>query len=246
MIKLIEKIGIFYASLIITVLSILLSQMITHMIYIITQDSMSTSGKIASLLSPLIIAPFFSWWFMGMLLRIHALERKMRFLATYDVLTGVYNRNSFFIYAIDLLNLIQQEQHELTVLYIDIDNFKNINDVYGHDIGDSVLKNFGLYLRLNVRDSDLIGRIGGEEFVIALPKTSLLHGQMVAEDLRQGLEYKEMALSRSDSINITISIGISNSNHKNYRNIDQLIKMSDTALYEAKKSGRNRIVVSRE
>ncbi len=239
MIKLIEKTGRLFSSLGITVIAVVLSQLITHFIYKYSNGIMPLSGRIASLASPLIIAPLLSWWFIGLLLRINSIEQEMRNLATYDVLTGVYNRSTFFNIANTLLNLMKREKLDLTILFIDIDHFKNINDSYGHDIGDAVLKEFGSYLIKKIRNSDVVGRIGGEEFLIVLPKTNSTNGQKIAETIRQGLIDNEMAYTGNSSIRITISIGISSFNAMNESNIDQLVKNADSALYEAKRNGRN-------
>ena len=243
MIKLIVKTGRFITSLVITIIAVILSQLITWLIYKYSNGSITISGRIASWASPLLIAPFLSWWFVGLLLRINSIEQEMRDLATYDTLTGVFNRRTFFDIAVSLLNLMKREKQDLTILFIDIDHFKNINDSYGHDAGDAILKEFGSHLLKKTRKSDVVGRIGGEEFLIALPKTNGANGYRIAETIRQGLIENKTVSTGSNSFKITISIGISSFNGLDDCTIDQLVKHADSALYEAKEKGRNRVAI---
>ncbi|HCM26038.1 MAG TPA: hypothetical protein DIC34_05740 [Treponema sp.] len=246
MIKQIQKIGRLNSTFVTTLIVSVISQVITYLIYKFTDAEIPLSGRIASLASPILITPFLSWWFIGLLLKISVLEQEMRLLATYDHLTGAYNRNSFFSISASILNLLKREKLPLTALYIDIDHFKKVNDTFGHDVGDFVLKNIGKYVIENIRKSDIVGRIGGEEFVVALPKTDIDDGITIAEKLRKGISEFEMIHDGCATIKISVSIGIScNSNNENI-DIDELLKKADSALYHAKNSGRNRIYVNQD
>jgi diguanylate cyclase (GGDEF)-like protein len=244
MIELIQKIGRVFCSIIMTLFALVSSLGITYLIYSITNTEMLLSGRIASIASPLIITPVFSWWLFGLLLKISRLESEMRTLATYDSLTGFYNRNSFFMISENMLNLMNREKLLLTVFYIDIDHFKKVNDTYGHDVGDFVLQNIAEYITKNVRQSDIVGRMGGEEFVVALPKTDLRDGEIVAENLRKGIADLKLINKDEISIKVTISIGISCNSYIENISIDDLLKKADSALYHAKNRGRNKIYVS--
>jgi len=244
MISKIEKIGRLKTSVIITFTSLVLSQVITLGVYKITEGKISVSGGIASFASPLLITPFLSWWFIGLLLKINNLEKEMRILATYDTLTGAYNRNSFFPVCESILTLMRRDNSSLTLLYIDLDHFKTINDTFGHNVGDIVLKSVGTYLSESIRKSDFVGRIGGEEFVVCLPNTDVKNGLIIAEKIRNGISSLEVIYNTELRIRITASIGIAcNLNFEN-SGIDELIKMADLALYQAKNEGRDRLVVN--
>ena len=156
-----------------------------------------------------------------MLLRISKLEKEMRFLATYDTLTGVHNRNSFFFICKSILNLLKREKSPLTLLYIDLDHFKIVNDTFGHDAGDYVLQRTGEYLRTSIRESDVIGRIGGEEFVVVLPKTDIENGMAIAEKIRRGIAGLEIHFNEK-IIKITASIGVSSNSNLEYMGIEKL------------------------
>lgn len=157
-----------------------------------------------------------------------------------DYLTGIYNRRALMeILSAELFRAIR-EKTELCVAILDLDNFKNVNDVYGHFVGDEVLKGFVEIAKSCIRKYDVIGRFGGEEFIIVLPKTTKETGYMVMERIRSTLENNGIKTS-SGVINITVSIGIACICDS--KNVDQLIHDADISLYRAKTSGRNRIEV---
>ena len=122
----------------------------------------------------------------------------------------------------------------------DIDYFKSVNDTYGHAVGDLVLKTVSRVIKNQLRDYDIAGRYGGEEFVVLLPHTKLDEAQMVAERLRKAVENKKIDISKilpdKGDINVTISLGVSQ-----YKD-NEFIQEADKALYEAKDSGRNKVV----
>jgi len=124
----------------------------------------------------------------------------------------------------------------------DIDFFKSVNDNYGHDIGDQVLRQFSSRLQQNIRRLDMAFRVGGEEFLIVLPKTTPEKAQIVGERLRAVIEDTPFKISEGDdNITVTTSIGLS-SVCSEEETIDSLLKRADDALYKAKKSGRNQVV----
>jgi len=193
---------------------------------------------IIAMLIPMIISPIISWYTVGLIFKIHNLEVKMRELATFDSLTKVMSRKAFLTNALTIYELMQRNKLSLAILYIDIDNFKNINDTYGHIVGDEVLKDFGHILKEYKRGSDLVGRLGGEEFAIVLPKTDVEGATTFADNLRKTVnnsivKYKDITIS------YTISIGISVLDQNNHVDFNNLIKQSDEALYFAKNSGKN-------
>jgi len=154
-------------------------------------------------------------------------------LASKDFLTGIYNRRSFEAFANSFL-----ATHDVALILIDIDYFKFINDNYGHLIGDEVLKYVTNKIKTLIRKDDVFARIGGEEFVILLPNTSLENAQKIAEKLRQIIEQESIKIDKLN-IDITISLGVA-SLDKN-ETLKDLLQKVDIALYKAKKNGRNRV-----
>jgi diguanylate cyclase (GGDEF)-like protein len=124
---------------------------------------------------------------------------------------------------------------------IDIDHFKVVNDTYGHDAGDEVLKHISLQLSQTTRQSNVVARIGGEEFAVLLPKTSLPEAVEVAERMRQAVENNRYQL-KQQVLNVTISIGVAVVDCE--LPMAQAYKAADMALYQAKHAGRNRVVAS--
>ncbi len=162
-------------------------------------------------------------------------------LATIDPLTGIYNRRHFFRLAQYEIDRARRYSHPLSAIMIDIDNFKLINDTYGHATGDKVLRGVTSRCRSQLRDTDFFCRYGGEEFTILLPDTDLERARIVAERLRQEVEMFRLD-SQEIPLGITISIGISAFSSKNH-DLEALIQAADLALYAAKSTGRNQIRV---
>jgi diguanylate cyclase (GGDEF)-like protein len=169
------------------------------------------------------------------------LVKKLERLANTDSLTGVWNRRY-------LLNLAEQETERcrrynrpLSVLIIDIDHFKNVNDTYGHAVGDEVLMMMTETAMNYLRNVDVLGRFGGEEFVALLPETDSKSALITAERIRENIEQITIAVD-GKLVSITVSIGVS-SYQKGDANIDALMKRADKALYKAKNQGRNRVIV---
>ncbi len=170
-----------------------------------------------------------------------AMEREIKEMATTDTLTGVNNRRQFFLLAEQELIRTKRYEQPLTVLMLDIDYFKTINDTYGHQTGDIVLKELADTAIATLRETDIFGRIGGEEFAAVLPETDNHDAQLVAERLREALATLAVR-SGNDSVSFTVSIGISEVD-KTDTAIETSLNRADEALYRAKRTGRNRIVL---
>lgn len=157
-------------------------------------------------------------------------------MANYDELTQTLNRRAFQHFAKKLLAEHAMKQQPVTLLLFDVDQFKSINDQYGHDIGDQILQQLTHILKLNLREQDLLARYGGDEFAILLPKTSVQASDKIAEQIRQSVE---LALFASLPAKTTISIGLLTVVPKADTLLDTLYTSCDQALYLAKKKGRN-------
>jgi len=167
------------------------------------------------------------------------LERDMKRMATTDALTGTNNRHQFFKLAEQELKRTQRYSHSLSVLMLDIDYFKSINDTHGHQTGDIVLKALSALSQGALRETDLFGRLGGEEFAAVLPETDEDAAMQVAERLRHDLEALTVR-DRETLVNFTVSIGVASATPRD-RLISDILNRADEALYKAKRSGRNRV-----
>ncbi len=160
--------------------------------------------------------------------------------ASKDYLTTLFNRRKFNTLIQYEISQIKRNKHRnLSILIIDLDNFKFINDTYGHDIGDDILVEFSKILKLSCRESDIVCRWGGEEFALALPETTLDNGMVVAEKIRQSIESHIFP----HELKLTCSLGLAQF-HSNDTYTD-FFKRADEALYCAKNSGKNRVEIER-
>ncbi|MDH5601204.1 MAG: GGDEF domain-containing protein, partial [Gammaproteobacteria bacterium] len=157
-------------------------------------------------------------------------------LATIDDLTQIYNRRKIYEFAGYEVNRSIRYKHPLSVIMIDIDYFKKINDNYGHDVGDKILQQLCDSISEIIRKTDIFGRIGGEEFMLILPETPLTAACDFAERIRTTIEQKDFDIVK----NVTISLGVTQCVEED--NILPLFKRADIALYTAKNDGRNRVV----
>lgn len=169
-----------------------------------------------------------------------ALE-KMEILAVTDSLTGLYNRRHFFHLAGHEFQRSRRYHHPLSAFMIDIDHFKNVNDTYGHAVGDEVLQKVAECLRRELRKVDIACRYGGEEFSALLPESSLSVVCMVAERLRKSISMISLETNNGE-VKITASIGVAAvENGNEFMTLESLLNLSDAALYKAKESGRDRV-----
>jgi two-component system cell cycle response regulator len=164
-------------------------------------------------------------------------------LAVTDPLTGLYNRRYLDAHLNSVVTRAGVTSKPLCVLLFDIDHFKGINDTYGHDAGDDVLKDFAERLRRGVRGIDLVARLGGEEFVVIMPETDAAFAATIAERLRRDVEVGAFMTRTNIAIPVTVSIGLSDWRGPR-DDAAALLKRADQALYAAKRSGRNRVVAS--
>jgi diguanylate cyclase (GGDEF)-like protein len=174
------------------------------------------------------------------------IQEKLQQLAITDPLTGLFNRRYFFEIAVKEFAKATRYKRPLSVAILDLDLFKNINDTYGHLVGDQALIQIGKLLNDEGRETDVMARYGGEEFVVLLPETDHENAMIVAERLRKSVAEKPIHIE-DNTLNITVSIGVAGKyNGKNDDDFDRLILQADQALYKAKGDGRNRVVCYRE
>lgn len=221
----------------------------------------SSTVENAQIVATIILANFFGYWYgrrMEALRRINyielmqerklrksveleiayrrGLEKELRHSATTDPLTGIYNRRHFLQLGEKELNRSRRYGRPLSVMLIDLDNFKLINDTLGHAAGDEVLKHLSKIISHNLRSNDIFGRLGGDEFSVITPELNCEETKSLAERLRTSVE----GPSAKDGPEITISIGVASFAHHD-ATIEDILSRADKALYTSKKLGRNKV-----
>ncbi|MBT3320664.1 MAG: GGDEF domain-containing protein [Anaerolineae bacterium] len=197
----------------------------------------NTSVYIATFV-PLIAAPIIGWVLIDLLFKIHQLEEEMRELATYDALTGLLRRRAFTERAELLYKIAKREKLVFSIVMVDFDHFKKINDQYGHDAGDKVLAAFGKTVLKIMRESDLACRFGGEEFAFFLSNTAQTQALKFSERLH--IAIRESSINyEGASIQYTVSMGIASYPKARIKNVQGFLKVADKGLYIAKENGRN-------
>ena len=169
-------------------------------------------------------------------------EERLRRLSVTDPLTGVFNRRHFFEVAEQEVERARRHGRPTSLLALDIDHFKRINDTHGHAVGDEALRQFADACCGVLRTNDLLGRMGGEEFAVLLPETDLAAARLVAERIRARTAGLTLA-SGSAAVRVTVSIGVS-SCRSGERSVDSMLSCADEALYLAKAAGRNRVIAA--
>ena len=158
-------------------------------------------------------------------------------LAGHDELTGLYNRRYFTGAAEQEVQRAGRYHRDISLILIDIDHFKSINDTFGHQAGDAVIKDMADMMRHNFREADLFGRYGGEEFIALLPETQMLEAEVIAERIRSMITQRRIKFEQNE-ITYSVSIGITQGQPGML--LDQLVGQADKVLYQAKNNGRNR------
>lgn len=181
-------------------------------------------------------------WFFRDVTGRKMLERKLEELSTRDPLTGVANRRHFIECVASEIARAQRMNFTFSLVYVDLDNFKKINDQFGHASGDRIINHFCRCTESILRMQDILGRIGGEEFAILLPNTSIDGAYEIAERLRLTIASKTIFCKLSP-INYTISAGVTTFS-KYDLSVENILARADDAMYAAKKAGRNRIIIA--
>ncbi|MHA7971445.1 GGDEF domain-containing protein [Rhizobium sp. CAU 1783] len=169
-------------------------------------------------------------------------QSELQRLADTDPLTGLLNRRAFKSKAEHEIAQSLSQEHDVSAILFDIDNFKMINDTFGHDAGDDVIRNFACTVRKVMEGYDLVGRWGGEEFVAVVANTSLDRAAEIAEAVRQDVEEQCLLPADGAPVKVTVSAGVTGLNRKE-KSLSPLISRADAALYEAKRHGRNRVML---
>jgi two-component system cell cycle response regulator len=177
---------------------------------------------------------------LGGALRMATLVEESRWMATTDALTGLLNRRAFLDLTGREVERARRYGEKLSVVLLDVDHFKQINDKRGHAAGDMVLSAMGKLLKAAVRSCDIVARWGGEEFVLVLPSTSLAGAEQLADRIRVLVEHADIKNGDGDVIPVTASFGVAN--YTAGETVEQIVDRADRAMYQAKSNGRNRVV----
>ena len=173
-------------------------------------------------------------------------EANFRYMAEHDGLTDCLNRRIFFSRASRYIYEARQRNKPCCIGLADIDFFKNVNDAHGHVAGDTVIKEVVSTLRRGLRETDFVGRYGGEEFVVFFPETTLEQATQVCERIRESVADSEIVIESEAKISVTVSLGVSTvlpewAGERDILFLQRIIHLADLALYDAKTSGRNRV-----
>jgi len=227
----------------ITVIDGHIAELIWHLLLDL-QDSRQQADKVDSSLYTLV------WTVIQRIVNIaQPVHRELEHIAFHDPLTGLYSRHMLRQFIEREISHVLRNGQPLSLAILDIDHFKDVNDQFGHDVGDQVLKQLAELFKKSCRSTDLAARYGGEEFIAVLPNTSQNASLIWAERMRERVE---ASLHRPDDKKVTISIGVATllvatdaSNETSVQAAsDRLFKKADEALYEAKNNGRNRVMTS--
>jgi diguanylate cyclase (GGDEF)-like protein len=244
----IEKQNIYYHVHILPLYDIgdrVVAQMI--MLSDVTNDMLDTKktiylGNIIAFVGGIILI-FFFYWLVGRIGRlIETNQKKLHKLATHDGLTGLYNHRTFYHILEDEIVRSQRYKHAISLLMLDIDHFKEVNDTYGHPNGDRILRDVSKHINQRIRSTDFACRYGGEEIMVVLTETDIPMAEKLAEDLRKTIEKKPFYIDNGQSINITVSIGLAGY-PIHAQETTLLVSNVDIALYKAKEDGRNRLCI---
>lgn len=178
------------------------------------------------------------------MVRIKRSQLRFKWLSTCDGLTGIFNHQHFMAATEQALRVLEKREGNGCLVFLDLDHFKQVNDTHGHAIGDAVLKHAVEICKGQLRNADLLGRLGGEEFGMLLMDTPRLQGSVVAERLRAAIAASPLTMEGLH-VSISASIGLACIDTRGY-DLQRLCRAADAALYVAKREGRDRVVMDRE
>ena len=237
--RLIRRLGVPIATLALTFASVLVSIIVTAAVSALVDGSVGASGIAIAIIVPVLVAPPFTFQILSLVARLDEAESKLQLLAITDPLTQAFNRRHFVRLAEREFARVKRYGGVFSVMIFDIDDFKAINDTYGHTAGDFVLSSLTAVCLHESRSTDIFACYGGEEFVFLLPESGEERAALFAERIRQTLSQNPI-LYHEKHMSLTISVGVAT-----YRpsviDFDSLLKEADDELYAAKRDGKNRV-----
>lgn len=235
-----RRYGITAVTIGMTLISILLSVGITWSVNAFLSDGPLGGGLVIAILAPLVIAPLMSVQMLRLLSKLDEAERQLQVLSYTDELTQTYNRRYFMQYADQELKRAQRSEETFSIVILDLDNFKQINDQWGHLVGDQVLRELPRMLGEYIRQADIFARYGGDEFIFLFPQTNRQQIQVWADRIYERFAGRSIQLEGLQ-IQPLFSIGIAVF-ESGMSDLDELLKPADDSLYQAKRKGGNQFV----
>jgi diguanylate cyclase (GGDEF)-like protein len=231
------RLGIVRSSALATCVAVAFSLLLSSGIELLLYGNISVQALSFAIAVPLMIAPIFSAIILRLVFQLEALQTKLREITIRDELTQAFNRRYWIELAEQQFSQAKRYGQVFSIAIMDVDDFKRVNDVYGHSAGDLVLRRLSAVCRSHARSSDIFARYGGEEFVFLLPSSDRKMAWDFCERIRQTLS-AECICAGETEIRITVSIGVS-TRDQSTTSLDELIAHADHALYAAKKNGKN-------
>lgn len=225
--------------LLMTVASILVSEMVNFIVSYAADGQVGWSSMTIAFIVPAIVAPLFSWLQLRLVYQLEEAREKLQRLAITDELTQTFNRRHFMAAAEIVFLQAQRGKGPFSVVLLDADDFKQVNDGYGHLAGDEVLRQLAENIRKSIRKHDLLARYGGEEFIVLLPSTHLEEALEVAERIRVAILHNPAEVN-GIPLKVTVSIGVATFK-PTMQSLDNILSLADKAQYQAKNAGKNRI-----
>jgi len=235
--KLLKKFGVLRVTILLTIGSILISVFITIILGTLLSGEVGPYNFFLAVAVPAVIAPFFGYITLRLINQLDLAETRLRQLSITDELTQAYNRRYIIEMANTMLGGAKRYGNSFAIISLDIDDFKRINDTYGHAAGDKVLRALSEICMKQIRDSDIFARYGGEEFLILVPRCCPIDVMKFAERLRIKLSEARIRHDQVD-IQFTVSMGAGIFDSAT-PDLDTILKRADAALYAAKKQGKN-------
>ena len=237
---LLKRYGIVAVVVAVTIGSILLSAAISTVIHLSIGLPMRASAWAVTLICPTLIAPTMSWWAFDLVLKVERAHEQLRVQSNTDHLTGIFNRRYFMDRLREEIERTTRYDTSFAVAFIDVDNFKRINDEHGHLSGDEILQQLTQVCAKQVREIDTLARIGGEEFALLLPQTTPDEAAHLVERLRASVASTRAKVGEN-WLDITVSIGLTSAS-RDLLDVNGILRRADEALYAAKRQGKNRLV----
>ena len=235
-----RRYGITAVTIGMTLISILLSLGITWSVNALLNGGPLGEGLAIAILAPLLIAPLMSLQILRLLSKLDEAERQLQVLSHTDVLTQTYNRRYFMQYADQELKRAQRSGETFSIAILDLDNFKQINDQWGHLVGDQVLRELPRMFTEHIRQADVFARYGGDEFIFLFPQTNRQQIQVWADRIYEKFAGRSIQLEDLE-IQPLFSVGIAVF-ESSMSDLDELLKQADDSLYQAKRKGGNQFV----
>jgi diguanylate cyclase (GGDEF)-like protein len=236
---LIRRHGVIKVTVGATLLSILLSLLIMLGVRLALRISISSQAYITAILSPAIIAPLLSYKTIDILAQLDEAERRLLALSITDELTGAFNRRHFFALAAHELERAERYHGHFSIAVLDFDNFKLINDHFGHMNGDRALREVSQICRQTIRENDIFGRFGGDEFIFLFPETDEEEAKQCLQRIVEMVSLLSFE-SQGRAVDPRVSIGVHSYGPKS-TTLDAILEKADLALYKSKQTGGGKV-----